>query len=180
MKSFLHAPRARQRGVVLVVVLLLLLVMTILALASMRGTLMEERMAANLVDRSYSFQATEAALREAEIFVAQNKPTPGAGCTAGVCGIPNPDNPPVWLDAAVWAAAPEATYNVGSVTAKPKYIIELLANDNIPGSGSCTTSGDVSESADTCGELESRYRITARSQAAGRAEVLLQSIYAVP
>ena len=42
--SFQH----RQRGVALIVVLILLLIMTLLGLASLRGTIMEERMSSNL------------------------------------------------------------------------------------------------------------------------------------
>ncbi|MGD6484782.1 PilX N-terminal domain-containing pilus assembly protein, partial [Xanthomonas citri pv. citri] len=38
---------SRQRGIALVVTLLLLLIVTLLGLAAMRGTLLQERMAAN-------------------------------------------------------------------------------------------------------------------------------------
>ena len=48
---------ARQRGVTLVVALMLLLAVTLLGLASMRGTGMQERMSANLYDRAIAFQA---------------------------------------------------------------------------------------------------------------------------
>ncbi|GAB2522278.1 pilus assembly PilX family protein [Lysobacter humi (ex Lee et al. 2017)] len=66
------APRvAHERGAALVVVLLLLLVVTLLGLAGIRGALLQERMAANAVARSYAFQAAEAVLREAEDVVTQ-------------------------------------------------------------------------------------------------------------
>ena len=74
-----HRPSA-QRGVALAVVLILLVVMSLLALAGLRGTLMEERMTSNMKDRSLSFQSAEAALREGE-SVAAGKPVP----TAGTC-----------------------------------------------------------------------------------------------
>nr|WP_159016282.1 PilX N-terminal domain-containing pilus assembly protein [Lysobacter profundi] len=173
-----------QRGVALAVVLILLLVMTLLGLASLRGTLMEERMSANQVDRSLSFQAAEAALREGEA-VAAGKPTlpgggvVGSGCLNGLCAKPDPAVvTPVWQDPTVWASAPSAVVNLGNKTATPKYIVELLADD-VPPHGSCTTSGDVSPDAE-CSGTERRYRITARSDAADRAQVMLQSIYAVP
>ena len=75
-----HGPRA-QRGVALAVVLILLLVMMLLGLASLRGTLMEERMSANQLDRSLSFQAAEAALRKGEEVAAglSASALPGAG-----------------------------------------------------------------------------------------------------
>lgn len=70
MKSIQFSSRRQHRGVALIVVLLLLLVMTLLGLASLRSTLLQERMGAALFDRSVAFQAAESALREAEIFVA--------------------------------------------------------------------------------------------------------------
>lgn len=170
--------RQDQRGATLVVVLILLLVMTLLALASMRGTLLEERMSANQYDRSLSFQAVEAALREGEDVAAQ-KVIYAAGCANGLCGIPDPSAAPVWTNADVWATAPEAVVQLDDdLTARPKYIVELLAT-NVPPKGTCTTEGDVSMTSGCTGR-EYRYRITARSQADDRAAVMLQSIYAVP
>ena len=170
-----------QRGVALAVVLILLVVMTLLGLAAMRGTLMQERMSANQTDRALSFQAAEAALREGE-DVATGKPLmPSSGCISGLCAIPDPTSTsPVWLDNTntVWAAAPSTTVTFGGATANPKFIVELLA-DTVPPKGSCTTSGDLSPDAE-CSGTERRYRITARSDATDRAQVMLQSIYAVP
>lgn len=176
MKTFPSA-RRQQRGATLVVVLILLLVMTLLALASMRGTLLEERMSANQYDRSLAFQAVEAALREAESSLS-GKPVPAAGCALGMCGIPDPTAAPVWTNADVWAAAPYMTGDIEANAVRPQYIIELLATD-VPPKGSCTTTGDVSIVGGCTGN-EFRYRITARSQEDGRAAVILQSIYAVP
>ena len=181
------APQS-QRGVALAVVLILLVIMTLLGLAAMRGTLMEERMSANQIDRSLSFQAAEAALREGEAVAAGKPPLPGggavgSGCLNGLCAKPDSTAvTPVWADgSAVWTTAPSAVVSLGSATvttARPKYIIELLA-DNIPPKGSCTTSGDLSPDAE-CTGTERRYRITARSDAANRAQVMLQTVYAVP
>lgn len=176
-RATLSSPR-RQHGATLAIVLILLLVMTLVALASLRGTLMQERMASSALDRSRSFQAAEAALREGEAIAANpGIVLPASGCLKGLCAKPDPAAGPVWEDATVWGSAPEVTVNLGDETAKSKYIVELLADD-IPPAGSCTTTGDVSET--TCSGKEKRYRITARSQAAGRAEVTLQSIFAVP
>ncbi|WP_420796509.1 pilus assembly PilX family protein [Ectothiorhodospira haloalkaliphila] len=46
--------------------LVLLLVVTLLAVAGIQNTLMQERMSGNLHDRNVAFQASEAALREGE------------------------------------------------------------------------------------------------------------------
>ena len=53
--------RAGQRGVALVVALLLLVVITLVGLAAVRGTIMQQKMAANLFDRQIAFQGAEAA-----------------------------------------------------------------------------------------------------------------------
>ncbi|GAB3390648.1 pilus assembly PilX family protein [Lysobacter fragariae] len=172
-----RATAMAQRGAALITTLILLTVVTIIALASLRGTLLEERMSSNALDRSLAFQAAEAALREGEV-VASGKPAlPVSGCTNGLCAMPDPTKPPVWNDENVWKTAPQAVITLGDKTAKPKYIVELLAN-NVPPKGNCTTSGDVAET--TCSGSESRYRITARSQADGHANVMLQTTFAVP
>jgi type IV pilus assembly protein PilX len=55
-----------QRGAVLVVALMFLVVLTLLALTSMSGTTLEERMAGQYRDLNIAFQAAEAGLRDAE------------------------------------------------------------------------------------------------------------------
>ena len=79
--------RGRQSGVSLIVVLILLLVMTVLGLAVMRSTLLEERMSANMYDRSLAFQQAESGLREAEAVVRDAVQDNGLGWVIGVrCG----------------------------------------------------------------------------------------------
>jgi type IV pilus assembly protein PilX len=186
-----HAPRPRQSGAALVTVLVLLLVMTLLGIVGMRTTSMEERMSANLYDRSIAFQAAEAALREGE-RQAGLRPTPAdpvGACATGLCGRPAPNTAPVWAPTStVWDTAPTATTELEPTSDSPspgvlavdaKYIIEMLADD-VPARNTCTTSGDISES--VCTGTERRYRITARVDQADieRASVTLQSIYIVP
>lgn len=71
MTVHIHS-RARQRGATLLIALVMLVVMTLLGLASIRSTSMQERMGANLYDRSLAFQAVESALREAEARISIN------------------------------------------------------------------------------------------------------------
>ena len=103
--------RSRQRGVALMVVLILLVLMTLLALVSLRGTLLQERMSSSQYDRSLGFQATEAALREAEFTAAHTLKSdiPDAGTcdgpATGLCATPVPTDTPRWLlDDASWNA----------------------------------------------------------------------------
>lgn len=159
-----------QRGATLVVVLVLLLVMTLLGLASLRNTVLEERMTANLLDRSLGFQSAESALRDAEILLATGPTFPAAGCNAqGLCARPNPAATERWLDPAFnnWANATA----VDATLAAPQYFVEALGegpnwafcDKELPSNPNC---------------LKPRFRITARSTDNGRASVLLQTTFA--
>lgn len=163
-------PIHRQRGVALVIALILLVVMTLLGLTAMRNVTLEEKMAGQTFDRSVSFQAAEAALREAEAWVESNKPTPasGSGCTAGVCGLPSAGALERWNDSSFAGWINATAVSSSSVTVTPQYFIEYLGN-TFP----CDPD-DLTKTADC-----KRYRVTARSNAgADRASVMLQSIYA--
>ena len=58
-----------QRGWVLVVGLVILVMLTILSMALMKTTRLEEKMAGATRDMNLSFQAAETALRAAETFI---------------------------------------------------------------------------------------------------------------
>lgn len=181
-----HSSR-HQRGAILIVSLIFLMVMTILILASVRGTVMQERMASGLYDRSLAFQAAEAALREGERYVLESAPKPaGAGCdTAGNCSKPDPTEAPVWQDEDNWDNAHSAedahghVIQIGDLPVPPQFLIELLA-DNMPEVNVCESTSIDPDAPCFAGPEGLRYRITARSGEEGRAVVLLQSVYAVP
>lgn len=169
-----------QRGASLVVVLLLLLVVTLLGLASMRSTLLQERMAGNLIARGNAFQVAEAVLREAE-GRATSKPTPpNAGCSNGICARhwPTTSQPlPVWQADGFWETGSSgfslATADIGGIRAQ--YVIEDYGKGD---NSACTASIDMS--AEEC-EVETQiYRIVVRSRAPDGAAVLLESLYEVP
>lgn len=165
-----------QRGVALVVALVLLVLMTLVGLTAMRGVTLEERMTSNTYDRSLSFQAAEAALREAEVLVNTNRPTPAAlsACVNGICGSPNPADVERWIDPAFpappnpggWQAA--AVVTNGAITLTPQYIVEYLGDTFPCQPGNPASTNDCK-----------RYRITARSAPGdGRSVVMLQSVFA--
>lgn len=163
-------PIHRQRGATLVVVLILLLMMTLLGLASLRSTVLEERMTSNLLDRSLSFQVAEAGLREAEAAVNLNPAFPGAGCDAqGLCASPNPLAIDRWLDPGfnAWRTASVSD----PYTAAPRYIAEDMGEG--PNWRDCDRLSPIHP---LC--LSPRYRVTVLSQQNGRASVTLQTIYA--
>jgi type IV pilus assembly protein PilX len=163
-----------QRGISLLVVLVLLLIMTLLGLAILRGTMLEERMAGNMFERSLAFQAAESALREGELIAATAPTAPDAGCNAtGVCSEPDITAVERWLDDAFagWVDAPTLA---GATPAPPPgaYFVEYMGlSPTWPG---CDRQVPV---AALC--MAPSYRVTARSTAAGRATVILQSNFVV-
>lgn len=60
--SAVPASPGRQRGISLLVVLILLVAMSILGVAVLRSSAMQERMSANMVDRNEAIQAAETGL----------------------------------------------------------------------------------------------------------------------
>ena len=64
-----HIPQHKQTGSALIVALSMLLVLTILGVASMQSSSLQEKMAGNSRDSQVAFQAAEAALRAGELYV---------------------------------------------------------------------------------------------------------------
>ena len=80
---------SHERGAVLVISLVLLMIMTILAVTLSQTSTLEQRMAGNARDLDAAFQASEAALRGAEVAlqaaVTDIRANP-SGCTdSSVC-----------------------------------------------------------------------------------------------
>lgn len=159
----------QQRGAALLTVLLLLLIMTLLGLASLRSGLLEERMSGNLYDRSVGFQTAEAALREAEVaIVARTNAYDG---TDGSFPLPVADATPRWIDGATaWRNATNLGGASAAVTAQ--VIVEEMGV--APTWRGCDRIVPVDPSC-----MTGRFRITAVSQAPGRAQVMLQSNYSM-
>ena len=164
-------PRKPQQGFSFLVVLILLVVMSILGVAVLRSSAMQERMSANLRDRSLAMQAAEAALRFAQDQVLnatggiwdKKIPLP-ADCTASsICPTGS---------TATWRAGP--TITTGGISTTTQFWIEYLGIG--PGyKGSCDT---LPPSLDCQSPL---FRVTVQSPAAGttgRAVVTLQSVIA--
>lgn len=170
----MNANIKQQQGAALVVVLLLLLVITLLGLASMRGSIMQERMAGAEYARSVAFNGAEAALRAGEWLAATRPTLPGSGCNNGVCARPEPDAAPVWQASGFWSSGNVRTATLGSdyhgVTAA--YIVEHMGE----ASNTCGTQLGV---ATPCPRSAQIYRVTARAVSPNGAEVILQSAYKV-
>ena len=191
------SPRpASQRGVALVVALILLIVITLVGLAAVRGTIMQQKMTANFYDREIAFQATEAALRQAEALVqvtpvvpsATTPVTLGFDCRAPNGGIGNNCLPDPFNDSVVPAAQVKTiastSFNAGSLSAtQPQYVIEYMGNFQIPSPTVKQLSNCFGYA--PCGNNNTAdfYRITARSgdpanvNVKDRAAVELQTMF---
>jgi len=165
----------RQRGVVLVVSLIMLLVVTLIAVSSMQGTVLEEKMAGNTKDRNLAFQTTESAVREAESYIEGIVSMGSFAGTGGLFGLtaaePYYALETTWSDSAnhVVAGSKYGSYE------EPRYYIKHFTTVtgtegamNMSGYGDNKGTGDVSI-----------FKITARGTggSADSAEVMLRSHY---
>ena len=118
----------RQRGVVLFVALIMLLVMTLIGVTGMQNSSMEEKMVSNVRDIELSFQAAEAALREAETSLQAAVLQEFDGSNTGLYQPAVRGNPPLWEVASTWTSGGSLDYtgSLAYLSERPRYIIEEL------------------------------------------------------
>jgi type IV pilus assembly protein PilX len=167
--------RRRQRGAVLAVSLILLLVITLIAVSSMQGTVLEEKMAGNSLDRNLAFQSAESAVREAEMSIEGIASLGGFNGTAGKFGRTNPEPDPTY--ASTWSDNTQhidAQESYGAY-APPQYFLKHFTTVtgtegalNMSGYGDNKGTGDVTI-----------FKITARGTGGNSdsAEVILRTYY---
>lgn len=158
------SPLNRQRGITLVMGLIFLAVLTLLSVAAMRGTLLEERMAGNSRDRDLAFQSAELALRAGE-GVLLGVPVPVFSLnTANTPRIAAGAQRDYWMSTHDWINQATAVASVPAGTAAaPRFVIEQI---NVVGGFGIKPGGD------------SVYRVTARG--VGRnpnTVVILQAVF---
>lgn len=177
------APLGRQRGVALVVAMVLLIVMALMGLAAMRGTIMQQRMSANLYDRQVAFQNAEAALRAAAAMIPSNPALIARNCQSpSVTCMANPfdDN---GLPSSSIHTVGTGEYTAGTnAVGQPQFVVENMGNWADPNSstGFNKTANAHNYGAQGKSTTAVFYRITARSSdpatAKGRAVVVLQAM----
>jgi type IV pilus assembly protein PilX len=179
--------RAGQRGVALVVALLLLVVITLVGLAAVRGTIMQQKMASNLFDRQIAFQGAEAAMRAATARIAANPGDIARNCQAGgvFCqGNPFDDpNLPAGTIITVTSGTAAGQFAKSSVAfSQPQYVVENMGNWYNPSTstGYGQSANSHNYGAQGTSTTAVYYRITARSgdpaQVGDRAVVVLQAM----
>jgi type IV pilus assembly protein PilX len=178
--------RSRQGGVALAVALILLVVVTLVGLAAVSGTIMQQKMSANFYDRSIAFQADEAAMRQAALTIQGATAAPPAGffdcspASGNLCQS-NPFNDSAVPSGNIKTVATGA-YDAGNLVAsQPQYVVQYMGQfavpiPNVKVISSCSGYGPCAPS-----QMADFYRITARSgdpaTIGGRASVVLQSVF---
>lgn len=182
-------PRSRQRGVALAVALILLVVITLVGLAAVSGTLMQQKMSANFYDRQIAFQSTEAAMRQAALAIQATTTaapagfydcsTPASSSTAANTCQSDPFTDPNVPSGNIKTVT--SGYDAGNMVAsKPQYIVQYMGRFPLPVPPVKQTSHS-SYGGTSAKPTADFYRITARSgdpaAIGGRASVELQSVF---
>jgi type IV pilus assembly protein PilX len=116
-----------QTGSALIVSLVMLLLMTLVGLAGMQTTIMQEKMSANLHDRELALQAAETALRDAENTIMNTPPT-GFNNASGLYEM-NSDDRPDWGGGTQTSASTIAYSGVlDGLASQPDYFVEDIAS----------------------------------------------------
>jgi type IV pilus assembly protein PilX len=171
----------RGSGAALFISLVFLLILTVIGLAGMQNTSLQEKMAGHLRERSLAFQAAESALRAGETYLATSMPafvcnidddglyinsTPGSSSDCPTAkGSPSskqtdhpypPDNENFWKDNSDVRRLGDNSHQYDQLAEKPKYVLEVLSS-GVPGAA-VTLEAGIPVSASTI----KYYRITAR------------------
>ncbi|AJE14262.1 MAG: PilX N-terminal domain-containing pilus assembly protein [Pseudomonadota bacterium] len=153
-----------QSGSALIISLIFLLVLTMIGVASIQDSTLQERMAGNERDRNIAFQAAEAALRAGENHLRQ------AGVlfsASGTNGLISPDYTgirPVETNYPWSERSQQVSDSFAGVRSAPRYTIEWLTTQTFMPSDE----GEV--------PIVNSYRVTARAVGGGGdAVVVLQS-----
>lgn len=138
MNGLLPVSRKRERGVALVMAMVFLMLLTIVALASVNSSSLEEKMAGNTQDRNIAFQAAETALVKAEEWIRTQPSAPATASPSTGLYDPSSTTTPVWNTANLWTSANVVRYpctpttpsgcgtGLERVGTQPKYIIEIM------------------------------------------------------
>jgi len=188
--------RFAQRGMSLIVSLVMLIAITLIGLAAIGSSVMQEKIVGNAKDMNLALQAAEAGLRDAEADIALNLTSSSPFTSAGTAGLwttpstwATPSSTPLW-QLVDWSgdaqtAATTRAYGqytgaqltgMGSTTplyaAVPLYVVEKLSTLQ-PGQGDSWGQGIAPNS-----NQGVYYRISVYATG-GRADthVVMQSIY---
>lgn len=162
MRKDLRNPGRRQEGAVLIIALVMLLLITMISIATVRGTTLDERMAGNARDRDKALQAADAAVRMCLKQLTVDVPSTYTGTIL----LPAASGDENWEVDANWASGSSNSVEIDMATSSGD---TTLASMRLSSNPRCMVerlgSGD-------------NYRITGRAVgAADTSVVILQATY---
>lgn len=117
-----------QKGIVLIVGLVMVLLISIVAMAAIRGTGLQETMAGNMRDRNLAFQAAEVGLREGEAILNLPVLPPFDGSAKGYYQDIDGSSATGYWDSVNWEAnSVEVGLDMEQVAANPRFVIEEVS-----------------------------------------------------
>ena len=177
MMRQIKARGRREHGVALVVALVLLIAVTLVGLAGIRGTTLQEKMAGNYSSRETAFQAAEASLRlGSDEFIGSqetywmnliaNNPD-DLDCSDTTCAL----NPSGAISDGLWRDIPEGSSDTAFQAIEtgnpPQYVVQLLGGCAVGAGGGFVNATDENEAGGGEGTYFAGggtcYRITARA-----------------
>lgn len=150
----LHFPALRtQHGAALITGLIFMVVLTLISMAALRGTLLEEKMAGNARDIDLAFQSAETALRAGEAVLNQATLPAFAATGAYLTASGTRGSSVYWIQTHSWSTHSTLVSTVpAGVYEAPRFVIEQMPS--VAGAGGSLKAGPLAESG--------VYRVTAR------------------
>jgi len=111
----------RQRGATLIIALVMLVLVTIVGIAMIRSSTMDEKMAGNARDRDKAFQAAEAAVQKCLAMIQAN-PGSLAPLSPAATGAQNWEG--AWSD----TNSTEVDVVIAGISSKPRCMFETLGS----------------------------------------------------
>jgi type IV pilus assembly protein PilX len=158
-----------QSGMALITGLIFMVTLTLIAIAAMRTTTLEERMSGNARDRDLAFQSAEAALRAGQLVLEGAALPSFASGTAHTPRIAQGTLSDYWKTTHPWTTQSVAAWQPAGTSTAPRYVIEEMGVAAGGGGGGLGI-GAIND--------EGIYRVTARGVgSSANTVVILQAVY---
>ncbi|MHA7841089.1 MAG: pilus assembly PilX family protein [Gammaproteobacteria bacterium] len=162
----------QQSGGILVVSLVFLLALTVVAIASLQSSSMNERMTNNLREMNTAFHAAETAIKAGEQYIESTATLESLEASAFLFpenALPDPFNSTIWQTTATKSVP------LGQLQSPPRYMIETVGEfkDNAN-----TKMNITNYDSEFGGDTVTVYRIVGRgTNSKGNTPILLESFY---
>jgi len=173
--SCLKSPSVRkQQGAVLIIVLIVALTLTIIAIASLQNTRLQERISANVQQMTIATQSADSLFREAEDYIKSLSDTSGFSDSKGLYTVGNAPKP---FDDSTWKGSKSivstGSYQTG--VTPPRYFIEVIGSYGQVVSNKTVTNYGYTDGAG--GSNITVFRIVTQGTGKGKAKVIMEAYY---